>query len=164
MKKSLDELYKLALGGDLKKEDLEGIEELFGKDWENNKIDIGSYAEAEEFYNENLDEGLKNDYAYGILYYFWVEVEPTAKNGFKIEFSGRYVNGYRWIAEGCGRGDGNSEKFSFDITHEVKNEFKKMGLDLDKAVDDINLRCALSQAAITCIKRAEIAYLKESAV
>ena len=162
MKKSLDELYKLALEGDLKKEDLEGIEELFGKDWENNKIDVLSYAEAEEFYNENLDEGLKNDYDYGILYYFWVEVEPTAKNGFKIEFSGGYVNRYQWIREGCG--DGNSEKFSFDITQEVKNEFKKMGLDLDKPVGDINLRCALNQAAITCIKKAEIAYLEESAV
>ena len=157
MKKSLDELYEvLTMKGELKKEDLKDVEELFGKVWEDDKIEVLSYAEAEEFYNENLNEGLDDNWDYGILYCFWAEIEPTAKNGYKIEFFGGYPN-EKCITD-------NNEKYSLDITDEVKNELKKMGLDVDKSVDDITLRCALYRSAINLIKEEEIAYLKESAV
>ena len=152
MKKSLDEIYKLLKEDELKKEDLKDVKELFGKDWENDKIEVLSYDKAEEFYRENLDEGLKDNWDYGILYSFWAEIEPTAKDGFKIEFSGGYPCAHRVIT-------GNGEKYALDITDEVKNEFKKMGLDPDKSVDDISLDCALKQATTNLIKKEQIAFL-----
>lgn len=154
MERTLDKLYELAVQGELKKDDLKDVENLFGNAWENDKIEVFSYGDAEEFYTKNLDEGLKDNCDYGIFYSFWADVEPTVENGFKIEFWGGYPGESKLVLD-------NSDKCSYDITDEVKNELKKMGLDRDKSVDDLSLRCALERAAINLIQEQEIAYLQD---
>lgn len=154
MGKSLAEIYKLAHEGELKKEDLKNIEGLFGKYWENNNIDVVSYADAEKFYCEHCD--VSNEY--GMSCDFWADIDHRLTDGFSIELKGSYAN---W--SDCIGFNDNTDISRYEITDLVKNEFKKMGLDPKKPVDDISLRCALYNAVVALIKTQEIEYLQEAA-
>ena len=148
MKKTLNDLYLLMREGELKKEDLVRVEDLFDEAWEKRYFANEEYDDLDKEYEATYDPS----FAYGILSDIFVTI-CNFSNYVKLEFFGSFL-------------DCASERdceVTIKITNEVKNELEKMGIPKSKKLDDSTLNSAAFEAVKKIIISQEISIFKDEA-
>lgn len=152
--KNLNELYDLVTKGELKKEDLINVEQLFEKTiWENSQNHDEDYDDLIKDYEENFD--ISQDYGISQDIFVTIKTFPTIDRLFRqeLEFFCSYLD-----CDDC-----KDHERTVKITAETKSELAKNNVPKHEKLDECVLKSAVFQAAKAFIINDEIKFLQSEA-